>query len=148
MKIVLDTNIVFSAILNTQSRIGQLIINGSRYFDFYTVELLRAEIINHKAKILQISRFDENQFSEIFQMLSSRIKFINDILIADDEFEIANTLVSNIDENDTLFVALTNHLSATLWTGDKKLITGLQKKNYQALITTDELYRIFLDKQS
>lgn len=40
MKIVIDLNIVFSAILNTKSKIGQLIINGSKYFDFYTVGLL------------------------------------------------------------------------------------------------------------
>ncbi len=31
MKIVIDSNIVFSAILNAKSKIGQLIINGSKF---------------------------------------------------------------------------------------------------------------------
>jgi hypothetical protein len=35
MKIVVDSNIVFSAILNTQSNIGQLILNSSKYFNFF-----------------------------------------------------------------------------------------------------------------
>jgi len=41
MKIVVDTNIVFSAILNTKGKIGQLILNGSKFFDFYTVAQLQ-----------------------------------------------------------------------------------------------------------
>jgi len=52
MKIVVDTNIVFSAILNTQSRIGQILINGSEYFDYYSVGLLKHEIIKHKSMSL------------------------------------------------------------------------------------------------
>lgn len=81
MKIVVDSNIVFSAILNTQSKIGQLIINGSRYFDFYTVGLLKDEIIEHKEKILHITKFSETQFNETFQLIISRIIFVDDILL-------------------------------------------------------------------
>jgi predicted nucleic acid-binding protein len=44
MKIIIDSNIVFSAILNSQGKIGQLIINGSKFFKFYTVGLLKEEI--------------------------------------------------------------------------------------------------------
>ena len=54
MKVVIDSNIVFSAILNSKSKIGQLIINGSKYFDFYSIGLLKDEIHKHKDKILQI----------------------------------------------------------------------------------------------
>jgi len=35
-KIIVDTNIVFSALLNTNSRIGQILINGKNRFDFYS----------------------------------------------------------------------------------------------------------------
>jgi predicted nucleic acid-binding protein len=73
---------------------------------------------------------------------------LNDILITDNELSTAINLVANIDENDALFVALNNRLSGFLWTGDKRLINGLRKKDYQNLITTDELFEIFLKKQS
>jgi predicted nucleic acid-binding protein len=56
-------------------------------------------------------------------------------------------LVSGIDENDALFVALTNHLNAKLWTGDKKLISDLINKGYTRTISTNELNDLFLDKQ-
>ena len=57
MKIVIDTNIIFSAILSSQGKIGNLIINGSNFFTFYTVGLLKDEIAEHKEKILKISGF-------------------------------------------------------------------------------------------
>lgn len=118
MKIVVDSNIVFSAILNTQSKIGQLLINGSKYFDFYTVGLLKDEIIEHKDKILRSTKFTPTQFSDTFQLIINRIIFLDDILLTDKDLNKAIDLVTGIDENDALFVALNNHLLANLWTGD------------------------------
>ena len=147
MKIVVDSNIVFSAILNTKSKIGQLIINGSKYFDFYTVGLLKDEILNHKDKILGLTNYTQDQFIDTFQLITIRLLFVDDILLTDNDLNKAIDLVSGIDQDDALFVALTNHLVANLWTGDKRLINGLKKKGYLRVLTTDELYDIFLDKQ-
>lgn len=61
MKITVDTNIVFSAILNSQGRIGQLIIIGSEYFEFYSINLLEEEIFNHENKILKSSGMSKSQ---------------------------------------------------------------------------------------
>lgn len=49
-KIIIDSNIAFSAILNVNSRIGQIIINGFRYYDFYSPEYIRTEILEHQEK--------------------------------------------------------------------------------------------------
>lgn len=147
MKIIVDSNIVFSAILNSQSKIGQLIINGSKYFSFFTVGLLKEEILQHKNKILSISGFTPQQFEKSFIILTNRIKFVDEILISDKDFEKAANLVAGIDEKDALFVALTNHLNAKLWTGDKKLVLGLKKKGYTRTISTNELNDLFLEKQ-
>jgi predicted nucleic acid-binding protein len=147
MKIVVDSNIVFSAILNTKGKIGQLILNGSKYFDFYTVGLLKEEIINHKEKILDLTSYSQDQYNDTFQLITSRLTFVDDILLTDYDLNKAIDLVSGIDPDDALFVALTNHLLANLWTGDKRLIVGLRKKGYSRILNTDELYDIFLDKQ-
>ena len=53
----------------------------------------------------------------------------------------------DIDEDDTLFVALANHLEARLWTGDRTLEKGLEKKGYGQIIKTPELYDIFMRKE-
>ncbi len=147
MKVVVDSNIVFSAILNTRSNIGQLIINGSSHFDFFTIGLLKEEIINHQLKIQTISGFTDDKFNEIFQLIIHKIKFIDDLLISDKDLYDSFKLVDNIDEDDALFVALANHLRCKLWTGDKKLITGLRKKLFSRIITTDELLEIYLQKE-
>jgi predicted nucleic acid-binding protein len=147
MKIVVDSNIVFSAILNSQGKIGQLIINGSKHFKLFTVGLLKEEILNHKTKILSISGLTQKQFDKSLKVITDRINFVDEILISDIDIQKALDLVSGIDENDTLFVALTNHLNAKLWTGDKKLVSGLKKKGYTKTISTDDLHMIFLEKQ-
>lgn len=147
MKIVVDSNIIFSAILNSKSKIGQLIINGSQYFDFYTVGLLKNEIIEHSDKILKLTGFTQEELNETFQLIISRIKFVDDILLTEKDIEKAVDLVSGIDNDDAMFIALNNHLLANLWTGDKKLINGLKKKGYLRILTVDELYEIFILKQ-
>ncbi|MBN2819889.1 MAG: hypothetical protein JXP36_13005 [Bacteroidales bacterium] len=147
MKIIIDSNIVFSAILNSQGKIGQLIINGSKFFKFFTVGLLKEEIEEHKDKILSISGFTNQQFRQSFQSITNRITFVDEILISDKDLNKAIGLVAEIDENDALFVALTNHLNGKLWTGDKKLTSGLKKKGFSKTISSNELYEQFLEKQ-
>ena len=147
MKIVVDSNIIFSTILNTESKIGQLVVNGSKYFEFYTVGLLKDEILKHKDKIIDLTNYSEDKFVEIFQLISNKLIFVDDILLRDKDLNKAIELVSNIDQDDAFFVALTNHLNANLWTGDKRLIKGLRTKGYMQVLTTEELYDIYLDKQ-
>ena len=130
MNIVVDSNIVFSAILNSQNVLGHLLINGSKYFRSFTIGLLKEEILKHKTKILKISGLSQVQFERSFHTVTSRIFFIDDIAINDSEIEKALELVSNIDINDALFVALTIHLNGKLLTGDKKLTLGLKNKGF------------------
>ena len=137
MKVVVDSNIVFSAILG--SRIGQILTLGSQYFNFYSIDLLKEEILSHDQKILKISGFSSKQFHEAFEIVTSKIKFIDQALISEEQLTTAVELTKDVDENDALFVALTNHLDAFLWTGDKKLENGLKKRGWDKIIKTDEL---------
>ncbi len=147
MKITVDSNIVFSAILNTRSNIGQLLTIGSKHFDFYTIDLLKTEILNHKIQIQKITGFSDDKFDEIYDLIISKIRFVDDILISDNSLKSAYNLTHDIDEEDTLFVALNNHLKSKLWTGDKVLGNGLKNKGYSRIITTAELYDIFIKKE-
>jgi predicted nucleic acid-binding protein len=47
MKIVVDTNIVFSALLNSNSRIGRLLLDTRNHFEFYSCKYLQKEMKNY-----------------------------------------------------------------------------------------------------
>lgn len=83
----------------------------------------------------------------VSEKIISKINFIDDVFLSDNEIEKVFNLTKNIDENDTLFIALANQLRAKIWTGDKKLLLGLRTKDYHQFLTTDEVYDIFLENK-
>ncbi len=42
-KIIVDTNIIFSCLLNSQGTIGDIIFNSDNVFDFYSNQYMRFE---------------------------------------------------------------------------------------------------------
>jgi len=58
-KIIVDSNILFSAILNLNSNICQVLINGKEHFHFYAPKYARTELFKHKEKIQQNSMPNE-----------------------------------------------------------------------------------------
>ena len=129
MKVVVDTNIVFSAILNTTGKIGDLLFNSGESFVFYTCEYLKTELIRHKGKLLKATKkMTEDQLETTISLVLNQIRFINESLIAKTTWLEAEKLVADVDIDDVEFVALTQQLNAVLWTGDKPLYVGLRAK--------------------
>jgi predicted nucleic acid-binding protein len=60
VKIVVDTNIIFSGLLSPNGKISDLLLNSSDKFNFYTPTYLLDELENHKKKLLKITGFSEN----------------------------------------------------------------------------------------
>jgi len=146
-KIIIDTNILFSALLNTDSRIGQILINGKRFYDFYAPEYIREEIIEHKDKIKAIAKLSDDEFIELYELVLRNITILNHTLIPTHIYKKAERLCETIDLDDTIFVAVAEFIRGKLWTGDKKLINGLSEKGYKRLIRTEEIYRDFISKR-
>jgi predicted nucleic acid-binding protein len=146
-KIVVDTNIVFSALLNTNSRIGQILINGKNHFDFYSPEYVRFEIFQHKEKLKSIGKLTEEEFIETYSLILRNITILNHSLIPPEIYRNAELLCHDIDIDDTIFVAVSDFTKGILWTGDMKLINGLIVKGYKQVIITDDLYRDFLIRE-
>jgi predicted nucleic acid-binding protein len=147
MTFVVDSNIIFSAILNPENKIGQIIINGSKYFTFITVNQLNEEIENHEDKILKISGLSHTDFLSLYGYIKTKIKFVHHLLISDENYQKANQLTRDIDSDDLLFVGLSLQYSCKLWSGDKRLINGLHKKGFKLTITTDEIFQIYLNNE-
>jgi predicted nucleic acid-binding protein len=139
MRIVVDSNIVFSAILNTNSKIARIILQPRNRINFYSTEQLSIEIEEHQEKIKKISNYSDSDLERIIALIINKIRFINVRLIPKESYEFAESLTYDIDIDDTEFVALTEHIRGKLWSGDKKLQKGLKKKGWNKFISTDEL---------
>ena len=142
MKFVVDTNIVFSAVLNIDGKIGDLIMNSHGIIEFCTCSTLRFELKKHASKLLALSKLNEEALEQSIHQITRHLTFIDESLIPFEMWMKSVNLVRETDMNDVAFVALTEFLGLKLWTGDKELMRGLAKKGYTNFITTDELYKL------
>ncbi|MCC7317065.1 MAG: hypothetical protein IT219_00910 [Bacteroidales bacterium] len=139
MKVVVDSNIVFSAMLNPESNIGDIILNSQDTFSFYTCEYLREEINNHKNKIITLTGYDDREYGEMEFLVYKQIDFFSESTIPFEFWQKAADFVRGIDMDDISFVAISLFLDIKLWTGDKSLQIGLAKKGFTNIITTQEM---------
>lgn len=140
MIVIVDTNIVFSAILNSSGKIGDILLEPTGINRFYSTDLLLKEIEKHKDKIIKLSNQSEIHIDKIISILLKKIKIIDLELIPKKILSDAERLLIDIDIDDTEFVAITDYLNGKLWSGDKKLIKGLLKKGWNKFVTSDTLF--------
>ena len=140
MKIVVDANIVFSGILNSNGKIGDLLINSAKFFSFIAPDFLRTEIYNHHEKLIKISELTLEQVLESEYQIYKSIMFVSEEQIDEESWRFVDELIHDIDSDDIVYIAYTKQFKCKLWTGDKKLINGLARKNYRNVFTTEELF--------
>lgn len=139
MDIVVDSNIVFSGMLNSDGNLAKVLLLSFNKLTFYSSQSLKEEIYFHAEKLKKIAGYSEFEFFRIFNLLTKNINFINPLLIPKDFLFNAYNLTKEIDEDDTEFIALTDYLGASLWTGDKKLIKGMSKRGWNKFVDTNQL---------
>ena len=148
MRFIVDANMVFSGILNTYGKIGDLFINSEAYFDFMAPDFLRSEIRRHYPRLVKISGLTIKQVQEAEFQLYKDIAFISEEQIRVSHWIAAEALVADIDPKDTHYIAYSKQFRCKIWSGDKTLIKGLAKKGFTNFITTDELYKLREEKRS
>ncbi|MDB5281187.1 MAG: hypothetical protein JWO06_262 [Bacteroidota bacterium] len=142
MRLIVDANIVFSGILNTNGKIGDLLINCGDKFDFIAPDFLRTEIKSKYERLVRISKMEMTQVLEAEFQTCKGITFISEEQISTKHWIAAEKLVADIDPKDTHYIAYSKHFKCKIWSGDKRLITGLAEKGFKNFITTDELFQL------
>lgn len=142
MKVVVDTNIVFSAILNSNGLIGELLFNSEKQFEFYSSEFIVDELTKYKSKLQALTKMSEEKIDISIHQVLKNIDLISSEAISEILWNRAYELVSDVDEDDTPFIATAIGIEAVIWTGDKKLIDGLKVKGFQDIYSTAELYEL------
>jgi len=147
VKVIVDANIVFSGILNSNGKIGDLLINSGKYLEFIAPDFLRFEISKHYAKLGKVSGMSIEQIEESEYHIYKGITFISEEQVKPSTWRIANKLVADIDPKDTPYVAFSKHFRCKIWSGDIQLMKGLAKKGFKNFVVTDELYNWLQEKK-
>ena len=142
MILVVDTNIVFSGILNPEGSISDLLLNSSNSFDFFAPTVIIQELEKHHKKLLEISGYSEKDLNFLKRILLKKIEIIDLESIEPSTWDKAIELVKDVDEFDAPFIALSMELDSPLWTGDRNLIKGMAKKGIEWILTTANIREI------
>ncbi len=126
--VVVDTNIVFSAIHAPNSLIRQRLLTLPN--QFVTCNFLFVEIFRHRERIFRNSRATDEEIYDYLEKVLSRISFFNESLIIIENYFRAYHLCKDVDLKDIAFVALALELNAPLWTRDTTLKDGLRLKGF------------------
>jgi predicted nucleic acid-binding protein len=129
--IVVDTNILFSALLSGESAFAKLLLTSP--YRFFITEQVLVELFKHKERILKLSKLSEDDIVRFFYVLLKRLVLYKEDLITPENRAAAYELCRDIDETDTPHVALTLELDGWLWTGDKTLKDGLRGKGFKQI---------------
>ncbi len=131
MIVVIDTNIVFSTLLNPNSLIRELLINVQDKIYFVAPEFLIDEIEKYSTKIEKHSKLDQHSLNILKSTIFKVINFISEDNILNHNWIQAFEMLKDVDQKDTPFLALALQLNSKIWTGDKKLISGISKKYFE-----------------
>ena len=142
MRIIVDANIVFSAILNTNSKIADLLLNSNETFAFIAPDYLQSELHKYHSKISKISKLSISEIINVENKITKPIIFLSGIFIPEKKWILAENIVRDIDIKDTPYVAFSLFYKCKIWSGDKVLRNGLENKGFKNVISTDELFKI------
>ncbi|GBE18190.1 putative nucleotide-binding protein, containing PIN domain [archaeon BMS3Abin16] len=126
MKLVLDTNIIISALIkDSLTRKIILEINA----DLVYPDLGMAEIVKHKDLILNKSGLSEERFNSILDILFSYIELIPQDVIRG-KLEEANEIMQKIDETDIVFIATALMFDgSSVWTGPMTRVSNYKTES-------------------
>jgi len=139
MKLIIDTNIIFSGLI--KKSITRAIL-FSPYFEFYTPDFYNIELNKYKSYLLTKFEGTEGELNELIKILHEKI-----IIVVEDEYfdkmEKAEAIIGKIDPKDIPFIALALSIENDgIWTRDKHFAEQISIKTY----TTSDLISIYNQK--
>ena len=115
LKLIVDTNRVFAALVRDGASRNILFHLNARYF---TVLFLEEEIMKYKDEIIRKANISEREFFLLFEKIKSNLAFLGDSVVAAHIKE-AYRIMKDIDQKDTPFIAAALATNADIWSDDR-----------------------------
>jgi predicted nucleic acid-binding protein len=131
--IVVDTNILFSALLRTDAEFAQVLFESTR--DFFICETTLTELFRRKEKLVLRTRMDADGLAQAYHLLLRQVRLYRESWIPAACWSKAHALCAQVDADDAPQVALVLAMDGLLWTGDKALKAGLLAKGFDRFFT-------------
>ncbi|MBI5224125.1 PIN domain-containing protein [Candidatus Micrarchaeota archaeon] len=131
MKVILDTNVLISALIRDSTTRAKII---SLEHEFYYPEKGLEELLYHKKEILKKSNLTDPEFKVILQVL---FKYV--LIVSKSDYESflprSKEIIAAIDPKDVIFIAAALAKNATIWSNDAHFM----KQNSVSVITTKQI---------
>ena len=128
-RVVVDTNILFAALLHQQARLREIILTDPVH-RFFSPRFVMVELFKHKERIAVATELTGEQLLECLNELLGRITFIEEGAIPIGTWMEGRRLCADVDRKDAPFVTLTLHLDGRLWSDDAELKNGLLAQGF------------------
>ena len=139
MKLVVDTNIIISALIK-DSTARKIIIKGN--YDLISIAFSKKEIDKHKILIMRKANVNETEFELIINRLFEKIIFLDDEIIKT-RIKEAEKVMDKVDPDDTPFIAAALAINSDIWSDDKHF---LRQNIIKIWKTTNLFNKIFIKK--
>ncbi|HRI22186.1 MAG TPA: PIN domain-containing protein [Panacibacter sp.] len=137
MIVVVDSNIIFSALLSKNSFFLETLLKEE--YRFVSPNFLFTEIFKHKEKLLKHPKLTEAELLELLNNLLSTMQFIPYNFISAQSVKKAIELYTGVDMRGVVFVGLSIEVGEVLWTGDKTLKDGITAKGFNQFFSPKKL---------
>lgn len=117
MRLVVDSNVVFSALFNKGKSFEVFAANRLfKTFELVSTEFMFSEIGKRLDKLLSESKLTKEELSEVFSFIKNEIN-----LISSSEFSDKLDEAKKLNEKDSPYLALALKLNCPILSGDKGL---------------------------
>lgn len=127
-RVVIDTNILFSALLGRSASISRLLFHSGHRFVICETALV--ELFKHRERIAALSSLTPDNLLAAYHRLLRRLELYKEDLVGADDWAAAMEYCAGIDMDDVPHVAVALAAGGVLWTGDQRLRRGLEARGF------------------
>lgn len=141
MTIVVDANILFSALITPNGKLAKILAYPKLPAKLVSCQFLVTELLKHQQKIIKLSKRSAENINEDLYYYLKNIQLYDESFIHEAHWLEAERLTLGVDRFDVNYVALALQTSGWLWTGDKQLTEHLRTIGFDRILNTTELYK-------